>query len=118
MNRDGDNTAKSRMPRRNALVALRHFPELQGFRARDRLPPERELAQTLGVTRPQLRTVMKQLENEGLVWRHVGRGTFFGSRSHEGGDQLAMSPAAATANPRELMEALRTINARAEDFSD
>jgi len=34
----------------------------------------------IGLTRTQLRTGMKQLESEGIVWRHVGRGTFFGSK--------------------------------------
>ncbi len=82
---------------------MRHFLEAQGFRAQDRLPPERELAQTLGLTRTQLRTGMRQLEAEGLIWRHVGRGTFFGSRPLAGGPDPSGS--VTSANPRELMEA-------------
>jgi GntR family transcriptional regulator, transcriptional repressor for pyruvate dehydrogenase complex len=91
------------MPRRNALAVVRHFLEEHRFRAQDRLPPERELAQKLGLTRTQLRTGMKQLEAEGLIWRHVGRGTFFGAPPRaakaEGAAPLGSS------NPRELMEA-------------
>jgi DNA-binding FadR family transcriptional regulator len=91
------------MARRNSLAIVRHFLEEQGFRAQDRLPPERELAERLGLTRTQLRTGMKQLEAEGLIWRHVGRGTFFGSRlpaaKGDGPGPLGSS------SPRELMEA-------------
>jgi DNA-binding FadR family transcriptional regulator len=91
------------MPRRNALAVIRHFVESRGFRAQDRLPPERELAQTLGLTRTQLRTGMRQLEAEGVIWRHVGRGTFFGTQPGEG--NADPSRPASGANPRELMEA-------------
>lgn len=41
-----------------------------------RLPPERDLAQDLGVSRGTLRKALMTLEREGRVWRHVGRGTF------------------------------------------
>src|SRR5262249_13986476 len=75
----------------------------RGFRPQDRLPPERELAQTLGLTRTQLRTGMRQLESEGVIWRHVGRGTFFGPRPNES-DAGPVRPISSI-NPRELMEA-------------
>jgi DNA-binding FadR family transcriptional regulator len=90
------------MPRRNALAVVRHFIEAQRFRQQDRLPPERELAEQLGLTRTQLRTGMKQLESEGIVWRHVGRGTFFGGRPAVSQTE---TPAPSASNPRELMEA-------------
>ena len=90
------------MPRRNALAVIRHYIEAQKFRVQDRLPPERELADALGLTRTQLRTGMKQLEAEGMIWRHVGRGTFFGAKP---APAEAEPRVPTTANPRELMEA-------------
>jgi DNA-binding FadR family transcriptional regulator len=40
------------------------------------VPPERELAQHYGLARNSLRRVLRRLEDEGLLERHVGRGTF------------------------------------------
>jgi GntR family transcriptional regulator len=40
----------------------------------DRLPPERELAGRLGVSRMTVRHALASLERRGLVARHVGRG--------------------------------------------
>ena len=42
----------------------------------ERLPPERQLSKTLGISRGELRKAMTALEAEGVVERHVGRGTF------------------------------------------
>jgi GntR family transcriptional repressor for pyruvate dehydrogenase complex len=41
-----------------------------------RLPPERELALSMGVSRPKLREAIKQLEEEGLITVRHGEGTF------------------------------------------
>ncbi len=80
---------------------------------RDRLPPERELAGTLGISRGALRQALAQLEAEGVIWRHVGRGTFVGRRplgsgSGEGG--ALFSPD--TTNPQEVMEARLILEPR------
>lgn len=45
----------------------------------DRLPPERGLAATLGVSRMTVRQAFDQLARRGLVERGVGRGTFVSS---------------------------------------
>ena len=45
-----------------------------------RLPPERELAGLLGVSRGTLREALDHLESEGMIWRQVGIGTYVGSR--------------------------------------
>jgi DNA-binding FadR family transcriptional regulator len=46
----------------------------------DALPPERKLAEDLGVSRRELRAALASLEASGQVWRGVGRGTYLGAR--------------------------------------
>ena len=43
------------------------------------LPPERELAHDLGVTRTTVRRALRQLEEEGLLKRYKGSGTYLSS---------------------------------------
>ncbi len=68
-----------------------------------RLPPERTLSRQLGVSRNLLRKALAELEAEGQIWRHVGRGTFIGSRPLESADAIDYISSHTT--PRELMEA-------------
>lgn len=66
----------------HALLAdrVRRFIVESGFDHNQRLPPERVLCGKLGVSRGELRKALAELENDGLIWRHVGRGTFVGSQ--------------------------------------
>lgn len=45
-----------------------------------RLPTERQLAETMGISRRSVRRALEVLESEGLVWRRQGAGTFAGPR--------------------------------------
>jgi DNA-binding FadR family transcriptional regulator len=65
----------------DALVErLKRYVEDTGFGHNDRLPPERALCGAFGVSRGELRKALAVLEDDGLIWRHVGRGTFIGAR--------------------------------------
>jgi DNA-binding FadR family transcriptional regulator len=66
-----------------ALTQLRAYLAQSSFSVDSRLPPERELSQLLGVTRAELRKALAILESEGQIWRHVGKGTFIGTRPIE-----------------------------------
>ena len=59
---------------------IRHYIQSGVYGHNDRLPPERRLAERFGVSRNELRRGLAQLEAEGVIWRHVGRGTFVGAR--------------------------------------
>jgi LacI family transcriptional regulator len=50
----------------------------------DRLPPERDLATTFGISYMTLRRAIGELVDEGLLRREVGRGTFVCSPGHLG----------------------------------
>lgn len=78
-----------------------------------RLPTERELAKRFAVPRNAVRKTLAQLEAEGSITRHVGRGTFLASRT-DGAAAFPLDSVAHT-SPAELMEArLRIEPALAE----
>jgi DNA-binding FadR family transcriptional regulator len=62
------------------LTLLQAYLATTPLPASGRLPPERELAEALGVSRAELRKALATLEAEGQLWRHVGKGTFLGAR--------------------------------------
>ncbi len=62
--------------RTDAIAALTAFISDGGYKPGDRLPPERELIGSLGMTRNTLRKALDALEHDGAIWRHVGKGTF------------------------------------------
>ena len=71
--------------------------------ANSRLPAERELGEALGVSRGELRKALAVLEKDGQIWRHVGKGTFVGSRPVN--ETVAVSEIANRTNPADLMRA-------------
>lgn len=106
-----------------AGATVRHVEAMirQGDVARDgRLPAERELAESIGCSRAEVRRGLAHLEAAGRVTRHVGRGTF-----------LTPSPASGAAisgSPIELMVArlrlepqiadLAALSATRDDFGE
>lgn len=79
-----------------------------------KLPTERELVRRFAVPRNAVRRTLAQLEAEGAITRHVGRGTFLALRSSPGAVEFALDSVAHT-SPAELMEArLRLEPALAE----
>lgn len=58
------------------VARLREFIKDGGYAAGGRLPPERDLSDQLGLSRATLRKALDALERDGLIWRHVGKGTF------------------------------------------
>jgi GntR family transcriptional repressor for pyruvate dehydrogenase complex len=57
----------------------------EGVSAPDgRLPTERALCETMGVSRRIVRRALESLEAEGLVWRKQGKGTFAGQPPQPG----------------------------------
>ena len=87
----------------DTLVRLRAYLDGGGLSVDSRLPPERELSRSLGVSRAGLRQALAVLEAEGQIWRHVGKGTFVGSRPI--GETVAVSEIAARSNPSDVMRA-------------
>jgi GntR family transcriptional regulator len=61
---------------RQLVNALREDIVSGALAANYKLPPERELAERLGVNRATVLQAYQQLKSEGLIASHVGRGTF------------------------------------------
>jgi DNA-binding FadR family transcriptional regulator len=68
-----------------------------------RIPAERQLAARLGVSRGTLRRALAALEEEGVIWRGVGCGTFVRDRTSGCASDAGM--VLDTTNPIEVMEA-------------
>jgi len=90
------------------IVSSGVMTQLHGFLASaslpgdGRLPPERELAEMLGVKRTELRKGLAVLEREGQLWRHVGKGTFVGPKPPQ---LVDIADLAQRSNPVQVMKA-------------
>lgn len=88
--------------KQQASQSLRSLLNGGAYPPGSRLPPERDLMLRLGLSRRALRLGLEQLEAEGRLWRHVGKGTFVGTRLPE--RELGMSLITASTSPAELMD--------------
>jgi DNA-binding FadR family transcriptional regulator len=79
------------------------------FKPGDRLPPERDLARLLGVSRPTVREAMIALEIAGLVEVRVGAGAFVTDKAGTNGAANGRLFEGAGSSPLELIAARRTI---------
>ncbi len=87
----------------SALTQLKAWLAQPDVSSDNRLPPERELCDLLGVSRGELRKSLATLERDGELWRQVGKGTFVGARPAE--KFLSVAAIAAGSNPVEVMQA-------------
>jgi GntR family transcriptional regulator, uxu operon transcriptional repressor len=92
-------------PRRTdaTLVHLRAWLSQKDFAEEAKLPAERVLCEELGVKRGDLRKALAVLEREGVIWRHVGKGTFIGARPLD--NMLSLAQIESETNPAEVMRA-------------
>ncbi len=88
---------------KDVVKQIKRFIAEQGLGHNQRLPPERHFCQQLGVSRVELRKALACMEEDGLIWRHVGRGTFIGSRPVRNLDDLDFLRQ--LANPAQTMQA-------------
>jgi DNA-binding FadR family transcriptional regulator len=86
-----------------ALVQLQAFLAQMDLSGETRLPAERELCESLGVSRGDLRKALMVLEKDRRIWRHVGKGTFVGSGPVE--ETIGISEIAGRTNPADVMRA-------------
>lgn len=86
------------------VTQIEQLIDQRGLTSGDRLPTERELADLLGTPRNAVRRALSKLENNGRIWRHVGRGTFIGARpSAQHDERMTQNPLDET-NPSEVLE--------------
>ncbi|MEM7775730.1 MAG: FCD domain-containing protein [Pseudomonadota bacterium] len=86
------------------LQRLRAWLSDARIRSGGRLPPERQLSEVLGISRAELRKALTVLEAEGVVQRHIGRGTFLVAASGKTGIRLSdVMALAERTSPHEAM---------------
>ncbi|MGO1412784.1 MAG: FadR/GntR family transcriptional regulator [Microbacterium sp.] len=87
---------------------------LSSLREGERLPSERALADTLGVSRTALRDRLMRLEAIGVVERRAGSGTYLrGLSSRMTSDTLAMGMLVNNLNPGSMMPVRRALEREA-----
>lgn len=94
---------------------IRELIERGGFEVGTRLPPERDLAQQLGVSRPSLREALIALDVEGRVEVRSGSGVYVSAVPVDRAP--AAQPASLGESPSQLMEARSVIEGEVVVFA-
>lgn len=97
----------SKDPEGQALTALLAYIVSEQLKDGDRLPPERDLATRLGVSRRALRQALAQMEIQGEVWRGKRTGTILGRRAPL--SAMSVDRSLSRASPTDIMEARLNI---------
>lgn len=84
------------------VEALRSYLDAAELPADGRLPNERHMAASLGISRAELRKGLAVLESQGQLWRRVGKGTFVGPKPPQ---MLDVAELAERSNPIQMMRA-------------
>jgi DNA-binding FadR family transcriptional regulator len=87
------------------VTLLRSYILEGGFGSGGKLPPERQLTDELGLSRATIRKALDVLERDGLIWRHVGKGTFIS-------ENINRKPDSATVELGRQLTPFRMIRAR------
>jgi DNA-binding FadR family transcriptional regulator len=92
-----------------AMIAARLRADILGgaYSVGDRLPPERDIARALGASRTTIRNALRLLEDDDLVRRKAGSGTYVTQSVRIEGDDVAE-----TTSPLELVEVRTAIEPR------
>lgn len=89
-----------------AIETLKRFILVEDFPIGTKLPSERELSETLAVSRNIVREALSALEAEGVVVKHAGKGTFVGDFDrHEARISLPLTVTQGGQSARDLREA-------------
>ncbi|WP_431299792.1 FadR/GntR family transcriptional regulator [Tabrizicola sp. BL-A-41-H6] len=91
------------------VARLRGFIHDGGYASGGKLPPERHLSDELGLSRATLRKALDALERDGVIWRHVGKGTFVTDGSPPKGTTSAMVELGRQLTPFRMMRARLAI---------
>ncbi len=83
------------------------YIEEKALRNGERIPPERELAEMLGISRRAVRRSLEHLELEGQIWRGRRNGTFWGRRPPSAA--LGIERRLGRASPNDILEARLTL---------
>jgi DNA-binding FadR family transcriptional regulator len=87
-----------------ATVVLTRFIAKHGLKSGDRLPPERDLATELQISRRALRQELGRLELVGEIWRGKKNGTFLGGTAPSLLASSSVDRSLSRASPADIME--------------